>query len=136
VRTEKDSLHRSLQSGVPIREVTFSWESFAQIAERRPAECGGNAVANFEVQVQGVVGGTPERAEVNGKYPDLSGSQRKALARLLEAEPKGFAGGMSTEKYVNLTGTSRATAYRELTHLTEYGILARTGQGRGPGMRW
>jgi Fic family protein len=70
-------------------------------------------------------------AEVNARHPGLSASQRKALARLLEAEPEGFAGGMSTEKYVNLTGTSRATAYRELTQLTEYGLLARTGQGRG-----
>jgi Fic family protein len=70
-------------------------------------------------------------AEVNKRHPDLSASQRKALARLLEAEPEGFAGGMSTEKYVNLTGASRATAYRELTHLTEIGLLARSGQGRG-----
>ncbi len=70
-------------------------------------------------------------ADVNAKHPGLSASQRKVLARLLEAEPEGFAGGMSTEKYVNLTGTSRATAYRDLTQLTEYGLLARTGQGRG-----
>lgn len=70
-------------------------------------------------------------ADVNRKHPDLSASQRKALARLLEAQPEGFAGGMSTEKYVNLTGASRATAYRELTQLAEYGLLAKTGQGRG-----
>jgi Fic family protein len=70
-------------------------------------------------------------ALVNAQHPDLSASQRKALARLLEAQPQGFAGGMSTEKYVNLTGASRATAYRELTHLAESGLLERTGQGRG-----
>jgi Fic family protein len=70
-------------------------------------------------------------AEVNIRHPGLSASQRKVLARLLEAEPEGFAGGMSTEKYVNLTGTSRATAYRELTQLTEYGLMAKMGQGRG-----
>jgi Fic family protein len=69
--------------------------------------------------------------QVNGKHPGLSASQRKALARMLEAQPEGFAGGMSTEKYVNLTGASRATAYRELTQLTEQGLLAKTGQGRG-----
>jgi len=68
---------------------------------------------------------------VNARHPDLSASQRKALARLLEALPQGFVGGMSTEKYVNLTGASRATAYRELTHLAESGLLERTGQGRG-----
>jgi len=70
-------------------------------------------------------------AQVNSQHPGLSASQRKALARLLEAGPDGFAGGMSTEKYVNLTGVSRATAYRELTQLTEFGLLERTGVGRG-----
>lgn len=38
---------------------------------------------------------------------------------------------MSTEKYVNLTGASRATAYRELTQLSELGLVLKTGQGRG-----
>jgi Fic family protein len=69
--------------------------------------------------------------QVNASHPELSATQRKALARLLEALPQGFAGGMSTEKYVNLTGVSRATAYRELTQLAEWGLLERTGQGRG-----
>jgi len=75
-------------------------------------------------------------AQVNANHPGLSASQRKALARLLEAEPEGFAGGMSTEKYVSLTGVSRATAYRELTQLAELGLLARTGQGRGTRYGW
>lgn len=70
-------------------------------------------------------------SRVNVLHPDLTASQRKALARLLEAMPQGFAGGMSTEKYVNLTGTSRATAYRELTQLAALGLVDRTGQGRG-----
>ncbi|MGE4240769.1 MAG: Fic family protein [Ramlibacter sp.] len=69
--------------------------------------------------------------DVNARHATLTASQRKALGRLLEAEPAGFAGGMSTEKYVNLTGASRATAYRELTHLSELGLLIRSGQGRG-----
>lgn len=69
--------------------------------------------------------------QVNSQHPGLSAPQRKVLARLLEAEPEGFAGGMSTEKYVNLTGVSRATAYRELKQLTEWRLLERMGQGRG-----
>lgn len=73
---------------------------------------------------------------VNSTHPHLSASQRKALARLFEAQPDGFKGGMSTEKYVNLTSTSRATAYRELTELSEYGLLLRTGQGRGTRYQW
>lgn len=82
-------------------------------------------------QMQGALARSRYWAQVNARHPALSASQRKVLARLLDAQPEGFAGGMSTEKYVNLTGTSRATAYRELTQLTEYGLVQRTGQGRG-----
>lgn len=81
-------------------------------------------------QMQTAIARSRYWAHVNAGHPGLSASQRKALARLLEAQPEGFAGGMSTEKYVNLTGASRATAYRELTQLAEYGLVERTGQGR------
>lgn len=50
---------------------------------------------------------------------------------MFDPPPDGFKGGMSTEKYVNPTGTSRATACRELSELAELGLLLRTGQGRG-----
>ncbi len=82
-------------------------------------------------QMQQALAHTRYWTQVNTSHPALSASQRKALARLLEAQPEGFTGGLSTEKYVNLTGVSRATAYRELTQLTEAGLLTRTGQGRG-----
>jgi Fic family protein len=94
----------------------------------------GRAEAAFDAatgQMQKALAHGRYWAQVNAQHPGLSASQRKVLARLLEAEPEGFAGGMSTEKYVNLTGVSRATAYRELTQLTELGLLERTGQGRG-----
>lgn len=68
--------------------------------------------------------------DVSARHPGLSASQRKVLARLLEAGPEGFVGGMSTEKYVNLTGVSRATAYRELTDLAAAGLVLRGGEGR------
>lgn len=82
-------------------------------------------------QMQTALAKTRYASEVNIAHPNLTASQRKALARLFDAQPDGFAGGMSTEKYVNLTGTSRATAYRELTQLAELGLLQKTGQGRG-----
>jgi Fic family protein len=82
-------------------------------------------------QMQGALARNRYWAQVNVLHADLSASQRKALARLFDAQPEGFAGGMSTEKYVNLTGVSRATAYRELTALSELGLLAKSGQGRG-----
>ena len=69
-------------------------------------------------------------AQVNAAHPGLVPTQRKVLARLFDAQPDGFTGGMSTEKYVNLTGASRATAYRELTQLADLGLVLKTGQGR------
>lgn len=70
-------------------------------------------------------------ARVNAAHPGLSASQRKVLSKLFDAEPEGFVGGMSTEKYGHVTRMSRATAYRELTQLTEWGLLQKTGLGRG-----
>lgn len=56
-------------------------------------------------------------------YIDLSPRQKKVLNAMLEGEPEGFAGGMTTRKYVGMTRASRATAFRELAHLVSKGIL-------------
>jgi Fic family protein len=50
---------------------------------------------------------------------------------LLDAGKDGLSGGMSAEKYANLTGSSKATATRDLTDLASRGLLVVTGQGRG-----
>ena len=54
--------------------------------------------------------------------------QEKALARLFQAGPNGFIGGLSAEKYMRLTGASRATATRDLQHLVDKAALTRSGQ--------
>ena len=61
---------------------------------------------------------------------DLNERQRKAVNLLLDAGPNGFEGGMSTKKYESITGTSRASASRELIELEALGLLARAGAGR------
>ncbi len=60
---------------------------------------------------------------------DLNDRQHKVLNRMLDAGPRGFEGGMNTRKYMSLTKTSRATAYRELAELVEKGCLEPTGRG-------
>lgn len=70
-------------------------------------------------------------AALREQHPQLTPTQTKAINKLYDAGPDGFAGGMSTEKYVNLCGVSRATAYRELTALCEMGVMVQTGVGRG-----
>jgi Fic family protein len=64
------------------------------------------------------------------QYPQRTPMQIKAINKLYDVRPDGFANGISTEKYVNLCRVSRATAYRELTALCEMGVLVQTG-GRG-----
>lgn len=59
----------------------------------------------------------------------LNERQRKVLNRLLDAGQNGFEGGMNTRKYMNLTKTSRATAYRELVDLVEKKCLTPTEKG-------
>ena len=94
-------------------------ESLAQMAQ-------ANAKNRFNYRLQ-------------AEHPDLSKSQRKVLFKLFEAResnatpdnPSGFSGGMSTEKYVAISGVSRATAYRELTDLVAQQLMTVNGQGRG-----
>ena len=61
--------------------------------------------------------------------------QRKVLERLLEAghvgSGGGFLGGMTTDKYAKITGTSKATATRDLVDLAGKGLLRIEGVGKG-----
>ena len=57
--------------------------------------------------------------------------QDKAIARMMREGPSGFKGGLSAENYIRLTGTSRATATRDLQDLVEKRALVRTGALKG-----
>ena len=51
------------------------------------------------------------------------------VARLFEAGPDGFVGGLSADNYLAITKTSRATT-RDLQDLVDEGALTRSGQLR------
>ncbi|MES2252951.1 MAG: DUF4172 domain-containing protein [Pseudomonadota bacterium] len=53
--------------------------------------------------------------------------QEKVLTRLFKEGPEGFKGGLSAENYLSITGTTRATATRDLHALVEKGALIRHG---------
>ena len=57
----------------------------------------------------------------------LNERQEKVIARMFREGPGGFKGGLSAENYIRLTGTSRATATRDLQDLVEKQALGRTG---------
>lgn len=69
----------------------------------------------------------------------LNERQRKVLNRLLDAGEDGFEGGINTRKYMSLTKTSRATAYRELADMVEKGCMhpiAKGGRSSGYSVAW
>ena len=115
-------------TGHPVLDVT-SWVQWFATRVQHAADASTG-------HIQTVLGKTRFWSELQTDHPDLSAAQRKALGRLYDAGPGGFVGGLSTDKYVNLTGVSRVTAYRELTDLAERRLLVRTGQGRATRYVW
>lgn len=65
------------------------------------------------------------------KFNDqLNERQLKVIKRMLREGVKGFEGGMSAKKYMAITGTSKATATRDLQHLISIKALEQHGSGR------
>jgi len=60
----------------------------------------------------------------------LNERQAKAIARMFREGPGDFKGGLSADNYLKITGTSRATATRDLQDLVEKGAFSRTGERR------
>jgi Fic family protein len=60
----------------------------------------------------------------------LNPRQEKVLLRIFAEGPCGFKGGLSSENYISITKTSRATATRDLADLVEKGALVKTGELR------
>ena len=72
------------------------------------------------------------RSKFHDRFRDaFNERQEKAIARLFEAGPEGFTGGLSARKYMNLTGAPHATATRDLADLVLKGALTKTGQLKG-----
>ncbi|WP_231993094.1 Fic family protein [Mitsuaria sp. 7] len=60
----------------------------------------------------------------------LAERQRKVLQRLLDDGDGGFLGGLNAEKYMKMTGVSKATATRDLSDMTAAGQLRAQGVGK------
>ncbi len=85
---------------------------------------------------QAVVMDATEKAQfrLRAAQCHISPRQSKVLERLLEAghvrSGGGFPGGMTNEKYAKITGTSKATASRDLADLLANGLLRAEGVGK------
>lgn len=80
-----------------------------------------------------IIGGVLAKADFWQEHAqtELNERQKKVLNRMLDAGPGGFEGGLTTRKYVGMTKTSRATAFREISDMIEKKILRQLpGKGR------
>lgn len=64
---------------------------------------------------------------------EMNERQLKAVLKMLDAGTAGFAGGMTSRKYISINKTSRATATRDLQELVAKNILKQSGEGRSVG---
>ncbi|TLV03739.1 Fic family protein [Dyadobacter luticola] len=61
---------------------------------------------------------------------EMNPRQLKAIKKMLKDGPDNFEGGMTAQKYMSITKTSKATATRDLQELVELGCLVAVGGGR------
>ncbi|APW45251.1 Fic family protein [Rhodoferax antarcticus] len=94
------------------------------------------ACAQGCITSQAVVRQALEKAEFRQRAAasGVNARQTKVLDRLLQAGNRtlggGFLGGMSSDKYCKLTGSSKATATRDLVDLAAKGLLRIEGVGK------
>lgn len=58
----------------------------------------------------------------------LNERQTKVILRMFREGIDGFEGGLSADNYIKISGTSRATATRDLQDLVEIGAFSKTGE--------
>lgn len=92
----------------------------------------GNVILEAQAHAQRLVDFIIAKAKFYDRHRgQFNERQDKALARMFREGPDGFQGGLSADKYIRITGASRATATRDLQDLTEKGALTRTGELKG-----
>ncbi len=90
-----------------------------------------NVVLKAQIEVESQISYILKKSRFFDKYKDmLNERQLKVVQRMMRAGVKGFEGGMSAKKYMKITGTSKATATRDLQHLLAIEAFIQIGSGR------
>jgi Fic family protein len=88
-------------------------------------------IAQAQLEAIEIVKFSMQKTNFFGKYQNqLNERELKAVRKMFDAGVTGFEGGMTAKKYMNINQTSKATATRELRHLSETGVLLVQGGGR------
>jgi Fic family protein len=90
-----------------------------------------NTILNAQIEVENQINFILKKSRFFDKYENnLNERQLKAIKRMLKAGTKGFEGGMTANKYIKISDTSKATATRDLQELVSMGIFSPVGSGR------
>lgn len=117
IQNNKKAYYEALQKNNQTLEIT-SWQTyFAQVI--LGALNYARKLANFIV----------EKAKFYRQVEHLLNERQKvAIDRILRDGPDSFPLGLNAEKYIRITGTSRATATRDLQDLVDKKIFSQTGE--------
>ena len=119
IERKRGDYYASLEHNNKETEITSWLEYFANTV----LEAQNNTIRRVDFYVA--------KAKFYGKQRGmLNKRQEKVIARIFREGIDGFRGGLSAENYISITGTSRATATRDLQDLVEKGALTKTGELR------
>ncbi|TAK78665.1 MAG: Fic family protein [Gammaproteobacteria bacterium] len=119
IEAEKKAYYAALNSASRSNEITAWIQYFVNIVL--------NALIEVEAQINFIL----KKSVYFDTFKNiLNERQLKVVRRMMEAGVKGFEGGMSAKKYMKISGTSKATATRDLQHLLHIGALKQIGSGR------
>lgn len=119
IERKRKDYYAALERNNKELEITDWLKYFA----RTVLEAQGNTISRVDFYVAKAKFHDRLRGQLNER-------QAKAIARMFKEGIDGFKGGLSAENYLTITGTSRATATRDLQDLVEKGALTKTGELR------
>ncbi len=119
IEADKKAYYSALKTASKSNEVTPWIEYF------------GDLIVKAQLEVERIINFILKKSNFFDQFKDvLNERQTKVIKRMLQEGIKGFEGGMSAKKYMSITGTSKATATRDLQHLLIVKALKQSGGGR------
>ena len=119
IESNKKAYYNQLQKAQKGNEITPWVNYFVSMA------------LDAQIQAEKQIEFTLKKAKLFDNFKNqLNERQLKAIKRMLEQGPNGFEGGMNARKYISITGTSKATATRDLQDLSAMKLLIPKGGGR------
>lgn len=119
IDSEKKAYYTALKSASKTNEITDWIRYFIDV------------IIQAQFAAQNEINFILKKTTFFDKYQSvLNERQLKVIKRMMQFGVKGFKGGMSAKKYMSITGSSKATATRDLQQLVAIKVLIQTGSGR------